>query len=254
MTTHLKQTEDALSAWKMPKAFLNLGWIGGSRYPSTIWSLERLIIVLMNHLKKQRSWWRMGASTMVNISHCISQWIIQTKICRENSKGWLWFCGSEVLGTCQRCLHLVKISSANLEQFVAKVALWTKFYRTVLGLSQKYLQDLPPSSCKDDLKTNTLWALESILLPMMRKFVTWSCCFMDAYDHGLNGRQAAWAACKYRGRALLRWLIICVYIFRSRRTHLLWHAVGTCCWILELLNIKSPDKCEISQECEGIYY
>ena len=54
-----------------------------------------------------------------------------------------------------------------------------------------------PSSCEDDLKTNTLQVLASIPLSMMRKFVTQSCCFMDAYDCGLNGRQVAWAACKY---------------------------------------------------------
>ena len=39
--------------------------------------------------------------------------------------------------------------------------------------------------------------------PMMRKYATWSCRFMDAYDRGLNGIQAAWAACKYRGHRVL---------------------------------------------------
>ena len=31
----------------------------------------------------------------------------------------------------------------------------------------------------------------------------WSRRFMDAYDRGLNGRQAAWAARKYRGHRVL---------------------------------------------------
>ena len=37
----------------------------------------------------------------------------------------------------------------------------------------------------------------------MRKFATRSRRFMDAYDQGLNGRQAAWAARKYRGHCML---------------------------------------------------
>ena len=38
---------------------------------------------------------------------------------------------------------------------------------------------------------------------MMRKFATRSRRFLDAYDRGLNGKQAAWAARKYRGHRVL---------------------------------------------------
>jgi len=38
---------------------------------------------------------------------------------------------------------------------------------------------------------------------MMRKFATHSQWFMDAYKHGLSGRQAVWAAKKYRGHQVL---------------------------------------------------
>ncbi|KAF8231706.1 hypothetical protein L208DRAFT_1275389, partial [Tricholoma matsutake] len=34
-------------------------------------------------------------------------------------------------------------------------------------------------------------------------FANCSSCFMDAYEKGLNGRQAAWAARKYRGHRVL---------------------------------------------------
>ena len=37
----------------------------------------------------------------------------------------------------------------------------------------------------------------------MRKFANWSRRFMDAYDRGLNGQQAAWVARKYRGHRVL---------------------------------------------------
>ncbi|KAF8236086.1 hypothetical protein L208DRAFT_1253468 [Tricholoma matsutake] len=37
----------------------------------------------------------------------------------------------------------------------------------------------------------------------MGSFTNRSCCFIDAYDKGLNGQQAAWAARKYRGHRVL---------------------------------------------------
>jgi hypothetical protein len=37
----------------------------------------------------------------------------------------------------------------------------------------------------------------------MRRFANRSYRFMDAYSRGLNGRQAAWAARKYRGHRML---------------------------------------------------
>ncbi|KIK75299.1 hypothetical protein PAXRUDRAFT_173227, partial [Paxillus rubicundulus Ve08.2h10] len=35
------------------------------------------------------------------------------------------------------------------------------------------------------------------------RFATRSCRFMDAYHKGLDGKQAAWAAKKYRGHRVL---------------------------------------------------
>ena len=61
----------------------------------------------------------------------------------------------------------------------------------------------PPSSHEEVLVANTLQSLESIPLQMMKKFATHSHCFMDAYDCGLNGRQAAWAARKHQGHRVL---------------------------------------------------
>jgi len=65
------------------------------------------------------------------------------------------------------------------------------------------LTSYPPSSREEDLEANTLRSLDSIPLQMMRKFATRSRRFMDAYDRGLNGKQAAWAARKYRGHRVL---------------------------------------------------
>ena len=61
----------------------------------------------------------------------------------------------------------------------------------------------PKSSREDVLERNALQALETIPLPTMRQFANRSNWFMDAYSHGLNRSQAAWAARKYRGHRVL---------------------------------------------------
>jgi hypothetical protein len=45
--------------------------------------------------------------------------------------------------------------------------------------------------------------LQKVSEGSMRKFAIRSRRFMDAYGKGLNGRQAAWAARKYRGHRVL---------------------------------------------------
>ncbi|KJA18139.1 hypothetical protein HYPSUDRAFT_45596 [Hypholoma sublateritium FD-334 SS-4] len=61
----------------------------------------------------------------------------------------------------------------------------------------------PESSREDQLEKNALDSLECIPLDTMRKFANRARRFMDAYDRGLNGRQAAWAARKYHGHRVL---------------------------------------------------
>ena len=74
-----------------------------------------------------------------------------------------------------------------------------KCWRHAKGVYQTY----PESSREDRLEQNAILALESIPLMMMRRFANHSLWFMDAYDCGLNGRQAAWASRKYRGHRVL---------------------------------------------------
>jgi hypothetical protein len=52
---------------------------------------------------------------------------------------------------------------------------------------------------EDVLEKNMLAALESIPLKLMCRFANCSRRFMNSYMHGLNGRQAAWAARVYKG-------------------------------------------------------
>ncbi|KAJ7658886.1 hypothetical protein B0H17DRAFT_1213092 [Mycena rosella] len=59
------------------------------------------------------------------------------------------------------------------------------------------------SSREDDLERNVRAALDAVPLEMMRRFGNRSSKFVDAYARGLNGRQAAWAARKYRGHRVI---------------------------------------------------
>jgi hypothetical protein len=87
--------------------------------------------------------------------------------------------------------------------FLPKFHCELNFIEQCWGRAKSVYRTYPPSSKEDDLEANTLQSLASIPLPMMRKFATRSRRFMDAYDRGLNGKQAAWAARKYRGHRVL---------------------------------------------------
>src|SRR6266545_8390922 len=87
--------------------------------------------------------------------------------------------------------------------FLLKFHCELNFIEQYWGWAKSIYRTYPPSSHEDDLKRNTLQALAGIPLIMMRKFATRSCQFMDTYDYGLNGSQAAWAVCKYRGHRVL---------------------------------------------------
>ena len=76
------------------------------------------------------------------------------------------------------------------------------------GYAKRIYRLNPESSQEDVLEQNALQALESIPLPTMQRFVNRSNRFMDANSRGLSGRQAAWAARKYRGHRILPYSIM----------------------------------------------
>ncbi|RDX52070.1 hypothetical protein OH76DRAFT_1346002 [Lentinus brumalis] len=71
------------------------------------------------------------------------------------------------------------------------------------GASKREYRKLPPSSAEADLEKNVVKSLDSVPLVSMRRFYTRSHRFMAAYRRGLDGRQAAWAAKKYRSHRVL---------------------------------------------------
>ncbi|KAJ7434379.1 hypothetical protein B0H11DRAFT_734016, partial [Mycena galericulata] len=81
------------------------------------------------------------------------------------------------------------------------------FIEQCWGYAKRIYRLNPESSREDALERNALAALDAIPLASMRRFANRSERFMDAYDIGLNGSQAAWAARKYRGhRTLPEWI------------------------------------------------
>jgi len=71
------------------------------------------------------------------------------------------------------------------------------------GYSKRLYRCYPASSKDANLEQNVIKALDLVPLESMRKFAMRSRRFMDAYHKGLDGKQAAWAAKKYRGHHVL---------------------------------------------------
>ena len=87
--------------------------------------------------------------------------------------------------------------------FLPKFHCELNFIEQCWGYAKRIYRLYPESSREDILESNALKALGSVPLESMRRFANRSYRFMDAYSRGLNGRQAAWAARKYRGHRVL---------------------------------------------------
>ncbi|KAJ8595263.1 hypothetical protein M405DRAFT_728397, partial [Rhizopogon salebrosus TDB-379] len=77
------------------------------------------------------------------------------------------------------------------------------FIEQCWGYAKRIYRMMDPSSSESVLERNVINSLDAVPLSSMRRFAIRSTKFMDAYQRGLNGVQAAWAIKKYRGHRVL---------------------------------------------------
>ncbi|KAF9461006.1 hypothetical protein BDZ94DRAFT_1374217 [Collybia nuda] len=213
-TTHLKRPDDALSARKMSK---------GVSKPGTNFGVERLVIgengkpvytpdgkilkekVNMANGKfadgtEQEFYFPDNHPTHPGLFKGMANILTERGFSGVQGKQGKWAqCGKNfscVPGATDCCCRRILYSQPD---FVNVESLLETECKQCWGYAKCRYRYYPPSSKKEDLKKNVTNCLDGVPLTSMRRFSTRSCRFMDAYYKGLDGKQAAWAAKKFRG-------------------------------------------------------
>lgn len=238
-TTHLKRAEDALSARKMPKNIPKPGTNWG------IWVTKRDATtgkpICQPDGTPEKVKIRMKDTQLPNGTtqslyfpegdQRAGMFKGMAVILQERGKGDMtkkpaecpkFKCNPKAKDCCCRRMLFNEPDFANVDSilqttcnsrgfrvlFLPKFHCELNFIEQCWGRAKSVYRTYPPSSREDHLEENTIRSLESIPLSMMRKFANRSFRFISAYDYGLNGKQAVWAAKKYKGHRVLPGKII----------------------------------------------
>ncbi|KAG2097742.1 uncharacterized protein F5147DRAFT_583352 [Suillus discolor] len=92
--------------------------------------------------------------------------------------------------------------------FLLKFHCELNFIEQCWGFVKQLYRMKDQSSSEEVLEWNVIESLDAVPMESMRRFAMMSARFIDAYQKGLNGMQAAWAIKKYCGHCVLPQSII----------------------------------------------
>ncbi|KAI6108212.1 hypothetical protein F5141DRAFT_1064423 [Pisolithus sp. B1] len=209
-TTHLKRADDALSACHMPKN------------PSKSWGPEAMVRddngkpimgpdnkPLKMKIPMAPGHFPDGTSQPLYfpVGHPQAGWFKgMSQILQEHGydvKGLLTECKGFKCpeGWRDCCCHRILFNEPDFKnvESLLEATCQAQGVQMCWGYAKRIYHLNPPSSKEADLERNVVTALAAIPLTTMHWFAMQSHRFIDAYKHGLNGAQAAWAVRKYHG-------------------------------------------------------
>ncbi|KIK77126.1 hypothetical protein PAXRUDRAFT_167730, partial [Paxillus rubicundulus Ve08.2h10] len=229
-TTHIKRADDALSTRHMPKNPLQYWGVtvavkdikGAVMHDSDVKPLKKKIPMTPAHFLDRReqplyfpighekAGWFKGMAQILRERGFKTEAKLQYECegfncpagktacccCRFLFNQPDFICVKSVLET---VCHEKGVQVLFLPKFHCKL----NFIEQCWGHAKCIYWQFPAYAKEADLKQNVCKALDSVTLKLMCKYATRSHQFIDAYQKGLDGKQAAWAARKYHGHRVL---------------------------------------------------
>ncbi|KAG2357755.1 hypothetical protein BDR07DRAFT_1490342 [Suillus spraguei] len=206
-TTHVKRADDTPAARNMPKN------------PSKTWGPMVTTKDMHGNVMHDANGKPLKSKMQLADTHLIDGTLQSFYFMEGHEKAWLRFSMNEDLMKKQASNRNVLASNVPLARcriaapivsFIISPTLSMSSHTLKLfvrnmcwGFAKQVYRQFKLSSKEDDLEHNVIAACDSIPLQTMCKFAIRSRRFIDAYQKGLNGMQAAWAVKKYCGHRIL---------------------------------------------------